>query len=49
MQEKAELLARGKHPNPFIDGHGYKSFINETEKDFREQLRKETRVVRKVV
>ncbi len=41
MREKAELLAQGKRPNPFIDGRGYKRFIAETEKAFREQLRRE--------
>jgi metallo-beta-lactamase class B len=41
MQEKAELLARGKQPNPFIDGRGYKRFIKQTERAFREQLRKD--------
>ncbi|HJU55226.1 MAG TPA: subclass B3 metallo-beta-lactamase [Pyrinomonadaceae bacterium] len=41
MREKAELLAQGKRPNPFIDGLGYKRFIAETEKAFREQLRRE--------
>ncbi|HEY2972445.1 MAG TPA: subclass B3 metallo-beta-lactamase [Pyrinomonadaceae bacterium] len=43
MQEKAELLARRKQPNPFIDGRGYKRFIKQTEKAFREQLGKERR------
>lgn len=41
MREKAELLAQGKSPNPFIDGRGYKNFLAETEKAFREQLRRE--------
>jgi len=45
MQEKAELSARGKQPNPFIDGRGYKRFIKQTEKAFREQLWKEPPVV----
>jgi metallo-beta-lactamase class B len=38
MQEKAALLARGKRPNPFIDGRGYRRFIKETEKVFLQQL-----------
>lgn len=42
MQEKAELLARGKHPNPFIDGRGYRRFIKETEKAFLQQLFRES-------
>lgn len=45
MQEKAELSAPGKQPNPFIDGRGYKRFIKQTEKAFREQLWKEPPVV----
>jgi len=49
MQEKAELSARGKQPNPFIDGRGYKRFIKQTEKAFREQLWKEPSVVTKKV
>lgn len=48
-QEKAELLARGKQPNPFIDGRGYKRFIKQTEKAFREQLAKERHAVTKKV
>jgi metallo-beta-lactamase class B len=41
MLEKAELLAHGKRPNPFIDRRGYWTFLAETEKAFREQLRRE--------
>ena len=38
MREKAELLAQGKRPNPFVDRRGYRSFLAETEKTFRELL-----------
>lgn len=41
MLEKAEMLAHGKRPNPFIDRRGYWTFLAETEKAFREQLRRE--------
>lgn len=49
MQDKAELSARGKQPNPFIDSRGYKRFIKQTEKAFREQLGKESRAATKKV
>jgi hypothetical protein len=38
---EGELLTRGKQPNPFIDRRGYRRFISETEKAFRERLRKD--------
>lgn len=41
MLEKAELLAQGKRPNPFIDRRGYRAFLARTEKAFREQLKRE--------
>ncbi len=41
MREKAELLAKGQSPNPFIDPLGYSTFLAETEKAFREQLKRE--------
>ena len=41
MLRKAELLAGGKRPNPFIDPRGYRRFLAETEKAFREQLKRE--------
>ena len=41
MQDKAELMARGKRPNPFIDSRGYRRFVEQTERIFRKQLRAE--------
>lgn len=41
MLEKAKLLAGGKRPNPFIDRRGYRHFLADTEKAFREQLKRE--------
>jgi metallo-beta-lactamase class B len=41
MLEKMKLLAQGKRPNPFIDRRGYWTFLAETEKAFREQLKRE--------
>jgi metallo-beta-lactamase class B len=41
MLDKAKLLAHGERRNPFIDRHGYRTFLAETEKAFREQLRRE--------
>jgi metallo-beta-lactamase class B len=41
LEEKAGLLARGEKPNPFIEGSSYRSFLDRTEKDFRELLSKQ--------
>jgi metallo-beta-lactamase class B len=41
MLEKKKLLALGKKPNPFIDVHGYRRFIAQTERAFREELRRQ--------
>jgi metallo-beta-lactamase class B len=43
MQEKSKRLAQGKKPNPFIDERGYRRFIAQTEKAFREELRRQER------
>lgn len=40
LSEKAERLKKGASPNPFIDPEGYKKFIADTEKTFREKLAK---------
>jgi metallo-beta-lactamase class B len=36
--EKRERLARGENPNPFIDAAGYKKFVTQYEKEFRDKL-----------
>ena len=41
MRHKAELMARGKGSNPFIDGRGYRNFVEQTERVFRKLLRAE--------
>ncbi|HSO76393.1 MAG TPA: subclass B3 metallo-beta-lactamase [Blastocatellia bacterium] len=41
LEEKADLSARGKKPNPFIEGRSYRSFLDRTEKDFLELLSKQ--------
>jgi metallo-beta-lactamase class B len=41
MEEKYERLKDGS-ANPFIDPGGYKAFMAEREKDFREELAKQT-------
>lgn len=41
MLEKAERLKRGPKTNPFIDPQGYRRFIQRTEADYLEQLKKE--------
>jgi metallo-beta-lactamase class B len=43
MQEKSRLLEQGKKPNPFIDKRGYRRFIAQTERDFRQELRRQER------
>jgi len=42
LLEKAEKIRAKRSPNPFIDPEGYKTWIGETEKNFREKLEKET-------
>ena len=39
--EKAKLLEQGKSPNPFIDPQGYKAAVEEMEKAFMEQMKKQ--------
>lgn len=41
LLEKAEELRKGKSPNPFIDPQGYKTFLEETEKAFRDKLKEQ--------
>lgn len=43
MLKKKAFLAQGKKRNPFLDARGYQSFIRQTEKVFREQLRRQAR------
>lgn len=39
LKEKAERLRKGeKGPNPFVDPEGYRSYVNSSEKAFRERL-----------
>ena len=40
LKKKAEQLARGKKPNPFIDGKSYRDYLDRTEKDFLDLLSK---------
>ena len=37
--KKAERLARGEKPNPFVDPQGFRAFLNEQETGFRTELR----------
>jgi len=41
LKKKEEQLARGKKPNPFIDGKSYRDYLDRTEKDFLDLLSKE--------
>lgn len=41
LKKKAEQLARGKKPNPFIDGKSYRDYLDRTEKDFLDLLSKQ--------
>ena len=38
LKEKAERLARGEKPNPFIEGKSYRDFLDRTEKEFVDLL-----------
>jgi metallo-beta-lactamase class B len=38
---KRERMLKGETPNPFIDGRGYRAFIQNSEKAFRKQLEAE--------
>ena len=38
FEEKRKRLTRGETPNPFIDPAGYKRFVIEYEKEFRQKL-----------
>jgi metallo-beta-lactamase class B len=41
LSEKAERLERGEKPNPFIDSTGFKTFIEQAERNFIAQLERE--------
>ncbi len=38
FEQKRERLARGEKPSPFIDPDGYKRFVTEYEKEFRQKV-----------
>jgi metallo-beta-lactamase class B len=38
FEQKRERLARGENPNPFIDPDGYKRFVDQYQKEFRQKL-----------
>ena len=40
MQEKYARMKPGS-PNPFIDSDGYKAFVTQKERDFRDELAKQ--------
>lgn len=42
LTEKMQRMEKNKKVNPFIDPQGYKAFIERTEKDFLQQVKKET-------
>jgi metallo-beta-lactamase class B len=44
LPEKAERLARGEKPNPFIDARAFKGFLETAEKKFLTQRAKEQKV-----
>lgn len=43
FEQKRERLARGETPNPFIDPDGYKGFVSDKEKEFRQKLESQKR------
>lgn len=38
FEQKRERLARGENPNPFIDPDGYKRFVDQYQKEFKQKL-----------
>jgi len=38
FEQKRERFMRGEQPNPFIDPEGYKRFVSEKEKEFRQKV-----------
>lgn len=45
LEAKAQQLARGAKPNPFIDARAFKAFLEPAEQKFRTQLEAERRLV----
>lgn len=43
LHDKLNQLRAGSNPNPFIDPEGYRSFLAESEKAFRQKLQEQTR------
>ena len=41
MKEKCERLQKGEKPNPFIDPAGYASFVDRSERVYKDQLARE--------
>ncbi len=41
LKEKAEILRKGKGPNPFVDPGRYRSYLDRSEAAFRERLAKD--------
>jgi metallo-beta-lactamase class B len=47
LKEKAERLSKDKTTNPFIDPQGYKNYINQFEKNFHAELKKQQQAKKK--
>jgi metallo-beta-lactamase class B len=45
--QKAELLSKGSKNNPFIDPQGYKKYVNQSEKNFYAELKKQQQARKK--
>ncbi len=43
MKEKMARLEKGEKKNPFIDPQGYRDYVERAEKNYRDQLQKESR------
>jgi metallo-beta-lactamase class B len=41
LEEKMKKLERGENPNPFVDPVGYRRFIEESEKNYKEHIEKQ--------
>jgi metallo-beta-lactamase class B len=45
FEQKRERLTRGENPSPFIDPDGYKRFVTEYEKEFRQKVEAQKKAV----
>jgi metallo-beta-lactamase class B len=44
LEDKARRLAKGEHPNPFVDPAGYRAYLDGAEKAFRDELARQSKL-----